>query len=114
MSLAILPHDPSTAPSIGEGRLRETPALPSSDGAAGVERNASGATFADVFGGLVGEVSQSAHIADKKAADLAAGVTDDIHGTMIAGKEAEIGVKLVSTIRNKVLDAFHELWRTSV
>jgi flagellar hook-basal body complex protein FliE len=45
---------------------------------------------------------------------LAAGATDDLHGTMIAVKEAEIGMKLVGSVRNKLLDAFHELWRTSV
>jgi flagellar hook-basal body complex protein FliE len=33
---------------------------------------------------------------------------------MIAMKEAEISVKLVGSIRNKLIDAFHELWRTSV
>ena len=44
----------------------------------------------------------------------AAGATDDLHGTMIAVKEAEIGVRLVGAIRNKLLDAFHEIWRTGV
>ena len=53
-------------------------------------------------------------VAAEKVQALAAGATDDIHGTMIAVKEAEISVKLVGSIRNKLLDAFHELWRTNV
>ena len=45
---------------------------------------------------------------------VARGVLDDLHGTMISAKEAEISLHLVGTIRNKLLDAFHEIWRTSV
>jgi flagellar hook-basal body complex protein FliE len=45
---------------------------------------------------------------------LASGAADDLHGTMISVKEADIAVKLVGTVRNKLLDAFNELWRTSV
>ncbi len=49
------------------------------------------------------------------AADaLAKGASDDLHGTMISMKEAEISLKLVGTVRNKLLDAFHELWRINV
>jgi len=49
-----------------------------------------------------------------RAEALAAGASDDIHGTMIAAKEAEIGVRLINSIRGKLLDAFHEIWRTGV
>jgi flagellar hook-basal body complex protein FliE len=33
---------------------------------------------------------------------------------MIAVKEAEISMKLVGSVRNKLVDAFQELWRTNV
>ena len=52
--------------------------------------------------------------ASHQAESLAAGVTDDIHGTMIAVQEASIGVRLLGSVRNKLLDAFHEVWRTGV
>ena len=45
---------------------------------------------------------------------FAAGARDDIHGTMISIKEAEIELKLVGNIRNKLLDAFNDLWRLNV
>lgn len=70
--------------------------------------------FGRVFDKVVGEANAMSSAADAKAQALAAGVVDDLHGTMIAQKEAEITVKLVGSIRNKVLDAFHEIWRTSV
>ena len=75
-------------------------------------------TTASTFSGLLGDAVSAASNADRaaeqKVQSLAAGASDDIHGTMIAVKEADISVKLVATIRNRLVDAFHELWRTSV
>lgn len=71
-------------------------------------------TFGDVLEKTVSDASAADHVAQQKVDALAAGTSDDIHGTMIATKEAEISMKLVGTIRNKLLDAFQELWRTSV
>ncbi len=72
----------------------------------------------DTFSALLGDAIQGASdrwaSAAQKTEALAAGQSDDLHGTMIAVKEAEISVKLVGSIRNKLLDAFHEIWRTSV
>lgn len=72
------------------------------------------ASFGDVLAGAVKEASRLDHAASAKAEALAAGTIDDLHGTMIASKEAEISIHLVGSIRNKLLDAFHELWRTGI
>jgi flagellar hook-basal body complex protein FliE len=78
----------------------------------------SGATPLDSFGsflsGAVDEANRADLAASQKVDALASGAVDDLHGTMISVKEAEIAIKLVGTVRNKVLDAFQELWRTSV
>jgi flagellar hook-basal body complex protein FliE len=71
-------------------------------------------SFADVIAGAVHQASALSGVADVKADALARGALDDLHGTMIASKEAEISLHLVGTIRNRLLDAFHELWRTSI
>jgi flagellar hook-basal body complex protein FliE len=70
--------------------------------------------FESVLRGAVERVNAADQTAIQRVEALAAGATDDLHGTMISVKEAEIGVKLVGSVRNKLLDAFHELWRTSV
>ncbi len=70
--------------------------------------------FESVLRGAVERVNATDHAAIERVESLAAGATDDLHGTMIAVKEAEIGVKLVGSVRNKLLDAFHELWRINV
>jgi flagellar hook-basal body complex protein FliE len=45
---------------------------------------------------------------------FAAGASDDIHGTMLALSQADIELKLVGSVRNKVIDAFYELWRMQI
>ena len=71
-------------------------------------------SFEGVLTRAVTDASAMERVAASKVQALAAGVSDDMHGTMIAAKEAEISLKLVGSIRNKLLDAFHEIWRTSV
>jgi flagellar hook-basal body complex protein FliE len=73
-----------------------------------------GPSFGDVLAQTVGEAAALGRSAEAQAQALASGASDDLHGTMIALKEAEISMKLVGQIRSKVLDAFHELWRTNV
>jgi flagellar hook-basal body complex protein FliE len=71
-------------------------------------------SFEQVLGRMVDGAASADRAADAQVEALAVGASDDIHGTMISVKEAEISLKLVASVRNKLLDAFHELWRTSV
>jgi len=70
--------------------------------------------FEHVLADMVGHAAQLGHTAQEKAVAFAEGRVDDLHGTMIAAKKAEISLQLVGNVRNKLLDAFHELWRISV
>jgi flagellar hook-basal body complex protein FliE len=71
-------------------------------------------SFADMLAGAVASANNSQVAATHAAEAFAAGARDDIHGTMIAVKEAEIELKLVANVRNKLLDAFNDLWRLNV
>ena len=73
-----------------------------------------GPDFASILGQGVAQASQAERVALEKADALARGASDDLHGTMISMKEADISIKLVGTVRNKLLDAFHELWRINL
>jgi flagellar hook-basal body complex protein FliE len=70
--------------------------------------------FADILKHQVLDASNLQKVATGKAEALAKGASDDLHGTMISVKEAEISMKLVGTVRNRLLDAFHELWRINL
>lgn len=83
--------------------------ISSAEGTAG-----SASVFERAFADAIGQAAQRSQVADAKVQALAAGTGDDLHGTLISTKEADISLKLVNTVRNKVLDAFHELWRTNV
>jgi flagellar hook-basal body complex protein FliE len=95
-----------------------TVGLHAPSGSAPSPRVPQGATETDSFGSIlsnmVGEANRADLAASRQVEALSVGATDDLHGTMISVKEAEIGIKLVGTVRNKILDAFQELWRTSV
>jgi flagellar hook-basal body complex protein FliE len=73
-----------------------------------------GSGFGSLFVDALGRANAADNIAHDKAVELAAGRTDDIHGTMIEAQKANIELKLVGNVRNKVVDAFYELWRMSV
>ena len=108
--------DPST---IAAQQLRASNDL-RIGGEPGAERASGGAAvreaggFGAVLEKTVAGANAKAAEAAGKAEALADGRTDDLHGTMITMKEAEISLKLVGSVRDKVLDAFHELWRINV
>lgn len=70
--------------------------------------------FEQILVGQVNDASRLDQVAKTNADSLARGATDDLHGTMISIKEADISMKLVGTVRNRLLDAFHELWRINL
>lgn len=73
-----------------------------------------GTDFAAVLEHTVEGANRLQKAAQASAASFARGATDDLHGTMITAKEADISLKLVGTVRNRLLDAFHELWRINL
>lgn len=70
--------------------------------------------FAAILETQVMDASRLQQLATAKGEALARGASDDLHGTMITVKEADISLKLVGSIRNRLLDAFHELWRINL
>ena len=70
-----------------------------------------GVPFAEMFSNLVQHANEAALHADAAQTAFATGRSDDIHGTMIAMKESDIELRLVSNVRNKLVDAFNDLWR---
>ena len=70
--------------------------------------------FADVFKNAVDKVQKAQETAANMKTEFAAGRLDDIHGMMIANKQAEIETRLLANVRSKMLEAFQELWRINV
>ena len=67
--------------------------------------------FGEILSETISQTNQNITAASGAAEEFAAGRRDDIHGTMLALSKADIELHLVGTVRNKVMDAFYELWR---
>ena len=109
MSDAVMLARPITPISDGAASISATP------GIHGIEsQEDSGLPFADVLRQALVDANQSQQVASHMSEEFAAGRSDDIHGTMIAGKQAEIELHLVATVKNKVVDAINDLLRMSI
>ncbi len=73
-----------------------------------------GAEFTNVFEAMVVSANQQANAASDTARAFASGSRDDIHGTMLAVSKADIELRVLGSVRNKVIDAFYELWRMQI
>lgn len=73
-----------------------------------------GETFAAVFEGAIASANTRALEAQAASEAFATGARDDIHGTMLALSKADIELRLIGAARNKIMDAFHELWKMQV
>ena len=70
--------------------------------------------FGDQLATAVDRVSDQQLKADDKLAKLASGEDTDIHGTMIALEEANITLRTMSTVRDKVVAAYQEIMNMSI
>jgi len=92
--------------------------LPHAEAATTVETGKVAGEGGEIFGEMLStaaaQANQRLNQAQAAGEAFAAGATDDIHGTMLALSQADIQLKLVGSVRNKVIDAFYELWRMQI
>ena len=83
-------------------------------GSLGSSSPASGKSFADTLQDAVGKVNEMQLTAEKGAQDLATGRTDNIADVMIMTEKADIALKLMMQVRNKIIDAYQEVMKMQV
>ena len=71
-------------------------------------------TFGEMLMNSVEKVNQYQHDANSAIKELVAGRTKNIHETMLAVERAEISLKLMMQVRNKIVDAYREIMRMQV
>ncbi|MDB4988199.1 MAG: fliE [Myxococcaceae bacterium] len=67
--------------------------------------------FSSTLRNVLAEANDKQVQAQNVADDYASGKQNDLHGTMITMTEADINLRLVSNVRNKVIDAYREVMR---
>jgi flagellar hook-basal body complex protein FliE len=75
---------------------------------------ATGTNFADTLSEAMDNVNATQHNADDKLAELAAGKSPDIHGTMIALQEADITLRTMVSVRDKAVDAYQQIMNMQI
>lgn len=102
----------TTAGGMGQQirEMRET-ALPGrvSDSAEG-----KGPSFGQFLKDLAEETNTSQIVADTKMQEVASGRNKDLHGAVLAMEKADVNFRLLSQVRNKVIEAYREIMRMQV
>jgi flagellar hook-basal body complex protein FliE len=70
--------------------------------------------FGDALGRGLQQVSSAEHRADALMTDVAAGGTASVHDLMIATTEAGLATDVLVQVRDKALEAYHEVMRLQV
>lgn len=97
------------------GKMREIQSeARKSDGISISDRARQGTSFMDHLQAGISEVNQMQKTSDKMAMEVASGKSENLHETMIAATQAEIGFNLMVQLRNRALEAYQEVMRMQV
>lgn len=72
------------------------------------------ASFAQLLSDKVEATNGVMQAADQAVGDLIVGRSGDIHGTLLAMERADLEFRLLTAVRNKVMDAYREIMRMNV
>lgn len=78
------------------------------------QETAKGSGFFEALEKSMAEVNADQNQADVAIKDLVAGKTKNIHETMLQIQKAELSLKTMMQVRNKILEAYKEIMRMQV
>jgi flagellar hook-basal body complex protein FliE len=70
--------------------------------------------FLDILKNSIDKTNELQKEAGKAASMLASGEKIDIHNAMIAAEKADVSFRLMMEVRNKIVEAYHEITRMQV
>lgn len=73
-----------------------------------------GKSFADTLNEAISNVNDLQLQSDRKVQELATGKTDDVAGVMITAEKADIALRAMVQVRNKIIDAYQEIMKMQV
>ena len=85
---------------------------PVAPGPGGVEKTQ--ASFADTLKEAVNNVNTAQQESNTKMNELATGKSQNVHEVMIAAEKADIALRLMVQVRNKMIEAYQEMMRMQV
>lgn len=109
MPINSLNLNPNLNPTQGINRNEDKASTPGPAGAAKV-----GADFGQFLNDALQKVDNLQKEADVASVGLATGQIQDLHTAVIAMEKASLSLSLTVEVRNKVLDAYHEVMRMQI
>lgn len=77
-------------------------------------KEAAGSLFRDAFDDALGNLQELNSVKNQDTLNLAAGDADDLAIIASNGEKADIALRLLVEMRNKLLDSYQEIMRISV
>jgi len=74
----------------------------------------SGKDVAQSFESMLAETNQLQIQAEQKVNEMVAGKNKDIPGTMLMMEKADVSMKMLMAVRNKIVNAYEEVMRMQV
>ncbi len=71
-------------------------------------------SIATSFEKMFDEVNQDQMVAEKKVSEMMTSKKKDIAGAMIAMEKADVSLRMLMAVRNKVVNAYQEIMRMQV
>jgi flagellar hook-basal body complex protein FliE len=65
----------------------------------------------EIMNGLTKEVDEKLKAADEKVQEFALGQSQDLHEVVVASEKADISLRFLLQLRNKMLEAYQEMMR---
>ena len=96
------------------GKLNPRLEIPGMASGSGIPGVTSGESFKDILVDSIGKVNALQSEADMAIEKLVSGETGNIHGTLLAVQRAELSMRMLVEVRNKVISAYHEIMRLQV
>ena len=97
------------SPNVGPSRIAAQEGFPTPE-----VGEAKGTGFLDALEKSMGEANQSQLDADQSIKEIVAGKGKNIHETMLQIQKAELNLKTMMQVRNKILEAYKEIMRMQV
>lgn len=88
--------------------------LENANPASKAEADSGGIDFSDILKDSIKGVNDAQLEADSAVQQVLNGETKDIHETMVTLQKADVSLKLMMEVRNKLLEAYQEIMRTQV
>lgn len=82
--------------------------------AEGLSETGSTKSFGEYIKEMANETNAAHLQADGKMQDVAAGRNKDLHGAVLAIEKADIQFRMLTQVRNKVIEAYREIMRMQV